>query len=214
MELKNKEGKPIDTSKLDKDLVAVLESAFGGITPQLASTMEASIKPLSEKLDSLDTDKLNEVIEKVGKIGQGNQEGEDGNTPPKSDDPAVQAVLTAVEKLNARMDEAENKSQSEREASAASARTQSYIEKHYPNLQGKDVVIARIAATKPKDDEAVKAALDQERQYLEATAGKDAVAKQFSADSSGEGGKPDEPDSEDAEAKAKIEKMEAELPKS
>lgn len=211
MELKNKEGKPIDTSKLDKDLVAVLESAFGGITPQLTSTMEASIKPLSEKLDALDTDKLNEVIEKAGKIGT-DEKTKDGD-PPKSDDPAVQAILSKLEELSKKQEEFESSTAQEREASAASARTQSYIEKNFPNLQGKDVIIARISATKPKDDDAVKAALDQERQYLEATAGKDAVAKQFAADSAGEGGKQTDPDNDEAEAQAKIEKMEAQLPK-
>lgn len=213
MELKDKEGKPIDTTGLDDKVVKVLTSAFGGITPQLASTVQESIKPLSEKLDALDTDKLTEVIEKVGKIGESGKEGEGENTTPKSDDPAVQAILSKLEELTKKQEEFENKSQSEREASAASARTQSYIEKHYPNLQGKDVVIARIAATKPKDEEAVKAALDHERQYLEATAGKDAVAKQFSADSSGEGGKPNEPDSEDADNEAKLAALNAKVNK-
>ncbi|MBO6740261.1 MAG: hypothetical protein JJ916_10410 [Phycisphaerales bacterium] len=213
MELKDKEGKPIDTTGLDDKVVKVLTSAFGGITPQLASTVQESIKPLSEKLDALDTDKLTEVIEKVGKIGESGKEGEGENTTPKSDDPAVQAILSKLEELTKKQEEFENKSQSEREASAASARTQGYIEKHFPNLKGKEVIIARISATKPKDDDAVKAAFDKERNELEAILGKDAVEKQFSADSSGEGGKHNEPDNEEAEAKAKIEAMEAELPK-
>lgn len=213
MELKDKDGKPIDMTGLDDNVAKVFTAAFAGITPQLASTVQESIKPLSKKLEALDTDKLTEVIEKVGKIGESGKEGEGENTTPKSDDPAVQAILSKLEELTKKQEEFESKSQTEREASEESARTKAFIEKHCPNLQGKDVVIARIAATKPKDDEAVKAALDQERQYLEATAGKDAVAKQFSADSSGEGGKPNEPDSEDADNEAKLAALNAKVNK-
>jgi hypothetical protein len=211
MELKDANGKPIDTSKLDPAVLAVLTAAFGGITPQLKESMDATLKPLSDKLATLDTDKLNEIITKVSE--QGNQKPADENTKPKSNDPAMQAVLDAITKLNDRIDKQESQTNEERESSAASARTKAYIEKHFPNLKGRDLIIAKISATKPKDDDAVKAALDQERQYLEATAGKDAVEKQFSANAQGEGGKKDEPDTDEADAKAKIEAMEAELKK-
>lgn len=214
MKLLDAQGNTIDTKGLDDNLVKVLTAAFGGITPQLSSTVQESLKPLSDKLDALDTDKLNEIIEKVGKnTGQGN-EGEENDTPPSSSDPAVQAIFARLDEMAKKQEEFESNTTKQREATEAMDRTVAYIEKNNPNLVGKKNIIERIALTNPKDDAAVKAALDEERQYMSSAMGEDAVNKIFSADAQSEGGATGDEDNVEAEAKAKVEKMEASLPKS
>tara|TARA_E500000318_G_scaffold17776_2_gene18174 strand:+ start:36781 stop:37425 length:645 start_codon:yes stop_codon:yes gene_type:complete len=214
MELQDAQGNKIDTKGLDDNLVKVLTAAFGGITPQLKSSMDESIKPLSEKLEALDTDKLSEVIEKVGKLGEQGKAGDENDTTPTSSDPAVQAILTRLDEIAKKQEEFESSTAQQREASAAMERTVAYIEKHNPNLKGKKDIITRIASTNPKDDAGVKAALDSERQYMSSAMGEDAVSKLFSADAQSEGGQTGDEDNAEAEAKAKIEKMDAQLPKS
>jgi len=214
MILLDAQGNAIDTKGLDDNLVKVLTAAFGGITPQLSSTVQESLKPLSDKLDGLDTDKLNEIIEKVGKIGEQGKGGDENDTPPTSSDPAVQAILTRLDEMAKKQEEFETNTTKQREASAAMDRTVAFIEKNNPNLKGKKDIIARIASTNPKDETAVKAALDAERQYMSSAMGEEAVSKLFSADAQSEGGQTGDEDNAEAEAKAKIEKMDAQLPKS
>ena len=212
MNLVTKDGKPVDLSKLDESVKTVLEAAFGGITHQMTAAMTATLKPIEEKLGSFNPEQITELTELVKKNAQGEQGKEN---PPKteSDDPAMKSVLEMLQKLSDRLDENENQTKEQREASEASQRTTAYFEKNLPNLKGKEVFINRIAASKPKDDDAVKAEFEKIRAEQEAIYGKEAVEKTFSADASSEGSEKVEPDTVEAELKEKMEYLDNQLKK-
>lgn len=208
--LKNKDGKPIDTSGLDEKIVQVLNEFAGAIPGQVGAAIQASVKPLETKIEESLTN-INTKLEslpapKDDKGGQGNkndQGGEGGETD--------NAVLEAINKLNARLDSVETKTKEEQEAAQAQSLTNSFIEKNFPNLKGKNIIVARITAAKPKSEDEVKEQLDAIKAEHAEIHGEESAAKVFSASAEDEGAQTGNVDDEEAEANAKIEKLDQEL---
>lgn len=207
MKLIDSAGKPVSLEGIEPKLATALEQAFGGITHQFSAAMSATLKPIEAKLVEL----AKAPPAPEPKVDE----------PKKVDDPTLatsspelKAILDAVNGLKTRIDEVETKSTTEREGKESQARTVAYIEKNHPNLKGKDSMIARIASGKPKDDDAIKAAIETERAHIVSLTGEEQATKLFSADPVAEGGKGGQVDDKEAEAKAKIDAINSELPKS
>lgn len=208
MKLIDKDGKPLSTEGVDPKVVTLITAGFESLSGQVGGAISASLKPLETKIET----SLGEIRTNIEAMPKAEPKKDESLTNENtSSDPAVKAILDKLEAMEKKQNDLEQSTAAEREAKAAGSLTQSFIEKNFPNLKGKDIIIARISAAKPKDEEAVKAELGKIRAEQEAIYGKEVVEKTFSADPSAEGATKKEPDTEEAEAQAKVEKINAQL---
>lgn len=210
MKLIDKDGKPLSTEGVDPKVVTLITAGFESLSGQVGGAISASLKPLETKFET----SLGELRTTIQSLPTATPKKDDApavDTPTASTDPAVKAILDKLEAMEKKQAELEQSAAADRETKAAGTLTQGYIEKHFPNLRGKDIIVARISAAKPKDEEAVKAELDKIKAEQAAIYGEDAVSKTFSADANAEGATKKEPDTDEAEAQAKVEKLNAQL---
>lgn len=211
MKLIDNAGKPVSLEGIDPKIATALEQAFGGITHQFSAAMSATLKPFETKITE-----LNQTIEGLPKKDDSKttETPKPGDASTTTSSPELKAILDAVNGLSTRMEEVETKSVAEREAKTSQSLTAAYIEKNHPNLKGKDSILGRIASKKPKNEDEVKAALEDERKFLASVTNEDQVTKLFSADPVAEGGKGGQVDDKEAQIKSKIDAINSELPKS
>lgn len=211
MLLTDKDRNPVNLDGIDEKTATAIRALHGGITAQMAAATNATLKPLQASIEAMTAQ-----IETISKPDDSNTQPKPGdNTPaPKTeggDDPVNQKILEELTKMNKRLDDVEAGDKEQHEKKQSLSLTQGYIEKNHPNLKGKEAVIARIASSKPKDDEAIKAAIEAEETYMNQTFGEELTTKLFSADLVSEGGESGEPDEAAAQIKSKKEALAAEV---
>ncbi|PCI10414.1 hypothetical protein COB72_03430 [bacterium] len=216
MKLLDASGKALSIEGIDPKVAALITSAFDGISAQMATATTEAMVPIQESVQAM-TDQVKTIADaaqenKTNAANQntGNTDGKDqgGN---QQTDPAIQEILDGMKKLTGRMDANDAETEASKTASTGLKLTKDYFEANHPTVQGKASLIARIAATNPADEAAVKAAVETERKHMSDVYGEEATAKAFSADIKDENGKTGEVGDKEAEEKQKIEKMEAEL---
>lgn len=213
-QLKDKSGKLVDLSNLDPNLVSVLghmhDSVVVAANAAVTTTMNNSIGEITEKYDGL--------IEQVTKLSQ-NKPAESGapdDSKPDSEgdttaSPEIRELRKSIKELSEQLSGvvSENEAKSE-EAKSLSIAT-AYVEKHHPNMKGKEQLIKSVAAGKPKDEDAAKELVEQEKQRLAAYQGEDFVEQAFSSSAAQEGGDSAEDDSAEAEKQAKLETLKGQI---
>lgn len=98
-------------------------------------------------------------------------------------------VLASIRTLTEKVDIVVTERSAERSRSASRTLVDEVVAKKYPNLKGKSAVMKKLYAAEPKDEAALEALIEQEKNYA-AEMGFD--TKAFGADPSGENGKPGE----------------------
>ena len=206
MEFKDRDGRVIDfkAAGFSEAQMGVLGTIIGAsvsggleaLGAKLASSVGASIdtklKPLGDELAALKAAAPTKKDEPPRKDGDGG---------------VSEAIAAAIKPLTAPGTALAGERKAEREQRESRERAAAWVAKNYPNFRGREVLIARLAATNPKDDEAVRTAFEAFKAEQIAIVG-EAFEKSLSAKPEGEGAKPPEKDA-DAEAakKAKIEEL-------
>lgn len=206
--MKDKHGKDIDTSKLDANLVAVLEGIVGGINHQTVATVTASVKSQMGELNENQT----KLMEQVAQLVEAKPVGEtdpknDNKTPDGEANAATTQLMEMLTKLSEKVDGVVEGNKAKEEAASAFDRTTKYINEKFPNLQGKETIIKGIASQNPKDDEEVQQLLDNKRAEMESIIGKEPTEKAFSASVESEGGKAADDDAAEAQKQEKLESI-------
>lgn len=181
---KKPDGTEIDIDADDKVVAAVgtmLAAGMEQVTASIGATVAEAVKAT--------------VAEAVAPINQRIEEVAKAKPAPKpKDDPQDDPVAAAVARALAPVTETLAKLQSDREAEQTRAATErlarSTIERLHPNMEParRELLIGAAIAAAPKDEAAVKAAIEAKRIEWK-TAGVD-VAKAFGSTSAAEGGKP------------------------
>lgn len=194
---KNKEGQDA-TADIDEKLgQAIADIAAGSIASATAeldgrvtTAVATAIKPITEQLG------------KLGQAGQGGDEPALKSKAKGGDDEApawAKGLIDTVGKLS-------SEREAERQDVATAQRVEAYLAKNHPNAdKGRLAFLRKRAiAAAPKDDAALKAAIDEAKQEM-TEMGVD-VAKALSANPAAEGAKPSDADA-DAAARAKEQKL-------
>lgn len=210
MKVLGSDSKPLAAEGIDDKVVAYINTAFAGLAGQVGAAISASNKPVIESIASLDEKLTNLPAPKGDEKPAGEPKP---GTPGDGDNAVLTSIVDSLAKLNERMDKSDSDTAAKNEASTSLKLTTDYFEKNHPTVKGKDVLIARIAGQKPKDDDEVKAMLDTQRTEMNAMMGEDQVTKMFAADAESEGAKGGKVDDDDAELKEKLDQLDSELPK-
>lgn len=188
-------GKPVDTSKVDPGLLALMTAAFGGLKDAVAAVVTDTIKPVSEQLSETFEGKLAELARqtpanpanpanpKPGDKPGDKKDDVDPNTPP----PWFKAYAEKVDKLSESIE-------GDRTRATVTQQAAAYMDKHLPRAtpEARKLLVDAIVAANPKDESGMKAVIEAERQRAIAY-GAD-KANPFGVDPKSEGGRAADPD--------------------
>lgn len=199
--LKDADGKPIDTSKIDPTTLALVSGVVAAL-PDAADT-DAITESVREKLG----EQFSAIETKIGdlskKLGEGKPSGDPKKT--KDDDGPLAQIQELLGGLSEKITKLESDRDAERQGATVKQVASAYVEANYPNLKAKDRLTARLVAAGVKDEKEAKSVaesvLDEWRD-----AGVD-VDRQLSASPSGEGGKTPEGDDAAEEKRKKLEEL-------
>lgn len=196
-------GKPIDTSKADPAVMAVLSAAFGSlskaVTEAVTKVVSDTTKPLADKLVETET-KLAEFAQTPApKPGDPAPKGDDESKPPAW----FAAYAEKVDKLAGEIE-------GERTRAGLTQHATAYLEKHMPRLNpaAKKLLVDSIVNAGAQDDEKIKAVIETERARAIAY-GAD-KKNPFGADVAAEGGQAGAPEDQEAKKQAILDELKAE----
>lgn len=196
-------GKPIDTSKADPAVMAVLSAAFGSlskaVTEAVTKVVSDTTKPLVEKITATEAE-IAEV--KAGALKPDNKDDkkdDDGSKPPAW----FAAYAEKVDKLAGEIE-------GERTRAGLTQHATAYLEKHMPRLNpaAKKLLVDSIVNAGAQDDEKIKAVIETERARAIAY-GAD-KKNPFGADVAAEGGQAGAPEDQEARKQAILDELKAE----
>ena len=188
--------------------IAALAGQVAKIPDTVKAQVEAANAPVLERIGAVETKVAANpgAPAKDGTKDKGDKGG-DSAAADIANHPIILKLAESLDTVSKTVGAMTTEKQTAAEAAATEQRVRDYVEKHYPNLKGKAAVVKRIIAAGPKDDAAVKAAIDGERAYAEEVG---ADVKPFTAAPLGEGGAPAKPADPKEERLAQIRQDRAE----
>jgi hypothetical protein len=191
-------GKPIDTSKVDPSLLALMTAAFGGLKDAVAGVVTEAIKPVSEDLTKTFDVKLAELAKKPPADPANpnpNPNPKPGDKPgDKKDDVDPSQPPAWFKDFADKVNKLSETIEGDRTRATVTQQATAYLDKNLPRAtpEARKLLVDAIVAANPKDENAIKSVIEAERQRAIAY-GAD-KANPFGVDPKAEGGRAADPD--------------------